>query len=92
MAPVSWFTTFLEPCFLDRDLQEEARRALVILNQPFSPFLLRRLWNSSSYRCCADGGANRLYDIPQIGGDLDPQALYVVLRVYHMWDDADKDG
>ncbi|KAG5638904.1 hypothetical protein H0H81_008965 [Sphagnurus paluster] len=37
-------------------------RALIILNQPFSRPLLDRLWNSCSWRCCADGGANRLYE------------------------------
>lgn len=38
-------------------------RALIILNQPFSPGLLRRLWGNCAWRYCADGGANRLYDL-----------------------------
>ncbi|KXN91733.1 Thiamin pyrophosphokinase 1 [Leucoagaricus sp. SymC.cos] len=37
--------------------------ALIILNQPFSLPLLQRLWTNTSWRCCADGGANRLYDL-----------------------------
>ena len=37
--------------------------ALIILNQPFSVPLLQRLWNSTEWRCCADGGANRLHDV-----------------------------
>ncbi|KJA22890.1 hypothetical protein HYPSUDRAFT_138327 [Hypholoma sublateritium FD-334 SS-4] len=40
----------------------ECRYGLVILNQPFSLALLRRLWNSTQWHCCADGGANHLYD------------------------------
>lgn len=38
------------------------RHALIILNQPFRLPLLLRLWNSSQWHCCADGGANRLFD------------------------------
>ncbi|KAJ4478168.1 thiamine pyrophosphokinase [Lentinula aciculospora] len=38
------------------------KRVLVILNQPFSFSLLRLLWNSTCWHCCADGGANRLLD------------------------------
>ncbi|KAI0264488.1 thiamine pyrophosphokinase Thi80 [Gloeopeniophorella convolvens] len=40
----------------------KSRIALIILNQPFSRPLLRRLWQNSDWHCCADGGANRLYD------------------------------
>ncbi|KAF2817025.1 thiamine pyrophosphokinase-like protein 1 [Mytilinidion resinicola] len=37
---------------------------LLILNQPISPFeVFERLWRHSRYRICADGGANRLFDI-----------------------------
>lgn len=40
-----------------------SRRALIIVNQSFSARLFHRLWNSCTWRCCADGGANRLHDI-----------------------------
>jgi thiamine pyrophosphokinase len=37
---------------------------LLILNQPISDFaVFARLWTRSRYRLCADGGANRLYDM-----------------------------
>ncbi|KAI5981442.1 thiamine pyrophosphokinase Thi80 [Pisolithus marmoratus] len=40
-----------------------ATRGLIILNQPFSRNLLDILWKACSWHCCADGGANRLYDL-----------------------------
>lgn len=40
-----------------------SHRALIIVNQPFSASLFRRLWNACTWRCCADGGANRLHDV-----------------------------
>lgn len=39
---------------------------LVILNSPIAKppsLLFQRLWESSIFRICADGGANRLYDV-----------------------------
>ncbi|ORY08800.1 thiamin pyrophosphokinase-like protein 1 [Clohesyomyces aquaticus] len=37
---------------------------LLILNQPIASFeIFARLWKHSIYRICADGGANRLYDM-----------------------------
>lgn len=55
-----WSTSFLEP---PHPTAIEPKRALIILNQPFSASLFDRLWNSSAWHCCADGGANRLYDL-----------------------------
>jgi len=46
--------------------------ALVVLNTEFSGTLLRMLWRSTSLRVCADGGANRLYDLAR---DLVPDAI-----------------
>ncbi|KAJ7637713.1 thiamine pyrophosphokinase [Mycena polygramma] len=54
----SWDVDFLQP----QRTSETTNRALVILNQPFTELLFSRLWNSSQWRCCADGGANRLFD------------------------------
>ncbi|KAJ7274463.1 thiamine pyrophosphokinase [Mycena haematopus] len=49
--------------FLQRNASKIApSRALIILNQPFSEGLFHRVWNSSQWHCCADGGANRLFD------------------------------
>lgn len=37
---------------------------LLVLNQPIAQFsVFARLWNHTNYRICADGGANRLYDL-----------------------------
>lgn len=37
---------------------------LLILNQPISDFaVFARLWSRSNFRLCADGGANRLFDM-----------------------------
>lgn len=57
----TWNLPFLDP--LPPQSQPNARKyALIILNQPFSYPLLRKLWLAASWRCCADGGTNRLYD------------------------------
>ena len=66
MAPVPpsaysvtpWEISFLDPL-------RQSRNALIILNQPFTYPLLRRVWYSSSWHACADGGANRLHDLLQ---------------------------
>lgn len=58
--PTSWQTPFLKP---PSHLSQNTARALIILNQPFSAPLFSRLWASSTWKCCADGGANRLYDL-----------------------------
>ncbi|KAL4247211.1 Thiamine pyrophosphokinase [Abortiporus biennis] len=42
--------------------KSDRKTALIILNQPFSVPLLRQLWHACKWRCCADGGANRLHD------------------------------
>jgi len=37
---------------------------LLILNQPIVNFAtFKRLWQRTGYHLCADGGANRLYDM-----------------------------
>jgi thiamine pyrophosphokinase len=37
---------------------------LLILNQPIAHFdAFARLWKHTGYRICADGGANRLFDM-----------------------------
>lgn len=39
---------------------------LLILNQPIADFgVFSRIWSHTCYRICADGGANRLYDMFQ---------------------------
>mmetsp|Transcript_34252 Transcript_34252/g.81948 ORF Transcript_34252/g.81948 Transcript_34252/m.81948 type:complete len:358 (+) Transcript_34252:186-1259(+) len=64
-----------ESPFFTSDQQLQAQTALIVLNTPFQtlcssredgeedlPAVLRALWKASSYRVCADGGANRLFD------------------------------
>ena len=58
----SWSLPFLQPAPSGEVPRNKV--ALIILNQPFSKPLLTRLWHASDWRCCADGGANRLYDLP----------------------------
>ncbi|KAF9161011.1 cAMP-dependent protein kinase subunit [Actinomortierella ambigua] len=43
------------------------RYALIVLNQPIllERSLFENAWNNATYRYCADGGANRLYDLLQ---------------------------
>lgn len=59
-----WDVSFLEHNIKDdiNGSQVPNRRALIIVNQPFSSTLLQRVWDACSWRACADGGANRLYD------------------------------
>jgi thiamine pyrophosphokinase len=54
----------------DVHLKEPTNPAdLLILNQPITHFdVFARLWSHTSYRVCADGGANRLFDMFE--GDL----------------------
>ena len=41
----------------------DKNRSLIVLNQPITSLtLLRRTWENTSLRICADGGANRLHD------------------------------
>ncbi|KAJ7494679.1 thiamine pyrophosphokinase [Mycena galericulata] len=56
---MSWNVEFLQ---VENTQDTSRNRALIILNQPFSEALFMRLWNSSQWHCCADGGANRLFD------------------------------
>ncbi|TBU32502.1 thiamine pyrophosphokinase [Dichomitus squalens] len=64
-----WEISFLDPL-------RQSRNALIILNQPFSFPLLRRLWYSSAWHACADGGANRLHDLLKDHDGKDIRHLY----------------
>lgn len=53
---------------------------LLILNQPIAHFdAFSCLWKHSGYRICADGGANRLFDM--LKGDLIEQREHYVSEV-----------
>jgi len=62
-SPTHWSLPFLQT----GDEASRSKTALIILNQPFSKALLRRLWHATNWHCCADGGANRLHDV--LNGD-----------------------
>lgn len=53
---ITWKNAFLN------QISDDSENALIILNQPFSLSILLRLWNNTAWHCCADGGANHLYD------------------------------
>jgi len=57
---------FRPGAFLDfRNPSPEA--FLIILNAPIQNFaVFQRIWASSKYRICADGGANRLHDLFEV--------------------------
>ncbi|KAL6160812.1 thiamine pyrophosphokinase [Exserohilum turcicum] len=55
---------------------------LLILNQPIAHFTaFSHLWKHSAYRVCADGGANRLFDMFQ--GDLEEQRERYLPDIVH---------
>lgn len=48
----------------DKDTSNPSTVDLIILNQPLQDFeTFKRIWSHTRYRICADGGANRLYDL-----------------------------
>lgn len=48
--------------------------ALLILNTPLPELaILRSIWANTSYHLCADGGANRLYDLFSFSSHLEQQ-------------------
>ena len=55
---------FLELVPNKQDKDVIAHTTLLILNQPINGIdFLKRVWSNSSWRVCADGGANQLYDL-----------------------------
>ncbi|KAF9693062.1 hypothetical protein EKO04_008887 [Ascochyta lentis] len=55
---------------------------LLILNQPITNFAtFSRLWRHTNYRICADGGANRLYDM--FKGKLEKQRAHYLPSIIH---------
>mmetsp|Transcript_33468 Transcript_33468/g.37564 ORF Transcript_33468/g.37564 Transcript_33468/m.37564 type:complete len:355 (+) Transcript_33468:87-1151(+) len=91
---ISFSSVFFKKNFTNNEMnKQQSERILIILNYPIpklSP-LFDHLWNSSTIRIAADGGANRLYDytkelgleyIPnRIRGDLD--SLKPTVRSYY---------
>jgi len=83
-SPTHWSLSF----FQTRDEASRSKTALIILNQPFSKGLLRRLWHATDWHCCADGGANRLHD--SLNGDaIDTTTTAMTTTVSEMADRVD---
>jgi len=51
--------------FLNSDYSQDSKHktALIILNSTINSNSLRRIWENSAIRVCADGGANRLFNM-----------------------------
>lgn len=55
----------------------KTKNILIVLNSPLNGVLVTKLYKDCEYMICADGGANRLYDVNKdikpdlIIGDLD---------------------
>ncbi|GAB7349003.1 hypothetical protein MBLNU459_g7978t2 [Dothideomycetes sp. NU459] len=63
-CPEVWPVEFLKAGPLSSQRDTDTRPALIILNQPIADIeVLDRIWNHTSYRVCADGGANQLHDL-----------------------------
>jgi len=66
-TPKRWVLPFLDgfraPSAQHSRPTGSRKTALIIVNQPFSLTLLQRLWSSADWIACADGGANRLFDV-----------------------------
>ncbi|CAO3674571.1 unnamed protein product [Umbelopsis ramanniana] len=64
--------------------------ALIILNQKLNRIdVFKKLWTGASYRFCADGGANRLYDA--FKDDLDLREKYLPHAIHGDLDSLRKD-
>ena len=71
-----WELPFLLPVD-ESQLDNGNDSVLVILNQPFSLPLFLRLWWSTKLHLCADGGANRLYDLLEKGASINGADLRI---------------
>lgn len=71
-SPTHWSFHFLASPSSD---DSKVKRALIILNQDVSAKLLEKAWTACTWWCCADGGANRLYD--SLGSQPAWRTLYV---------------
>lgn len=71
-APQGDYNLILPFTFLNHP--EEACGALLILNQDLSGFGIVKLWQRTQLHVCADGGANRLYNL---WGSDDDRKMYI---------------
>ncbi|PSN70604.1 thiamine pyrophosphokinase-like protein 1 [Corynespora cassiicola Philippines] len=84
MATVAGTRDFNPALFLTGEDSLDANHPpdLLILNQPITSFAaFARLWKHTQYRICADGGANRLYDM--FNGGLETQRAHYLPNAIH---------
>lgn len=82
ISNLHYFMEYNPSAFLsaDRGSSGKPTADLIILNQPIQDFeTFKKIWRHTRYRICADGGANRLYDM--LSGPLEEYRTHFVSHI-----------